>query len=150
MIVFLILPAVAWEDKNTWTAAKRGLSILRHNKSAFITGYVMSGLITWLVFLPVALISYGSAEMGVSISSWGWLLVILYTAFAWSYSMYLEQMFTAELFLWYKNWEDKVRIAKDTGQQPPRMNDVNQPSLLDEHSDLVNNQRPPQPPSAKM
>jgi hypothetical protein len=63
--------------------------------------------------------------------------------------MYLEQMFTAELFLWYKNWEDKVRIAKDTGQQPPKMNDVNQPSLLDEHSDLVNNRTPPQPPQAE-
>jgi hypothetical protein len=145
MIVFLVLPAVAWEQKGPWQSIKRGLSVFKNNLSEFATGYVLTGAISLLVFLPIGLVLFGNAEMGVKIPQWGWLLVIAYTAFAWSYKMYLEQMFTASLYLWYLKWEEVATTAESAGRARPSIDEVPRPSLLDNTDEFVSS--PPKPPS---
>lgn len=54
-----------------------------------------------------------------------------------SYSIYLEQMFTAQLYLWHIKWEKAVKKAREDGKEAPSLRDVPRPSVLDKVSDLL-------------
>ena len=58
-------------------------------------------------------------------------------AFAWSFTIYLEQMFTAELYLWSLKWEQAVHKAQQENKPLPELIDVPRPSILDEVPDLL-------------
>ncbi len=52
MIVFLILPAIAWEDLGPIHAAKKGFRVLKAHLAEFASGYALTYLAAALVFLP--------------------------------------------------------------------------------------------------
>lgn len=137
MVVFLILPAIAWENLSFWQSVKKGLAVFRSNLSAFVTGFVLTGLATTIIFLPPALLFYISGELEVSFPDWVWVITIIYIAFGWSYSIYLEQMFAAELYLWNYKWEKEVAKAQQEGRPIPSLNQVSRPSVLDDVHELV-------------
>lgn len=137
MIVFLILPAIAWENLSFWKSVKKGIAVFKSNLSAFTTGFVLTGLASAILFLPPAILFYISGEMEISFPEWVWLITIIYIAFAWSYSIYLEQMFTAELYLWNHKWEKEVAKAQSENKPIPALNDIPRPSILDEVNDLL-------------
>jgi hypothetical protein len=137
MFVFLILPAVAWEEKNAWQATKRGFAVLKSNPSTFATGFALTFMVAIFMSVPSSIILEIQNELDVVLPDWVWVTTILYMAFTWSYLMYLEQMFTAGLFLWHKNWEQAVKSAKEDGRQPPTMDEVDRPSILNDQSSLA-------------
>lgn len=137
MVVFLILPAITWENLSFWKSAKKGIAVFKSNLSTFVTGFVLTGLATAIIFLPPALLFYISGELEVSFPDWVWVITIIYIAFAWSYSIYLEQMFTAELYLWNYKWEKEVAKAQEENKPIPTLNDIPRPSVLDEVNDLL-------------
>jgi len=137
MVIFLILPAIAWENLGFWKAIKKGLGVFRAHLSVFVTGFVLTGLAASIVFLPPALVFYLSVKMEISFPDWVWVTTIIYAAFAWSYSIYLEQMFTAELYLWNYKWEKAVAKAQQEGKPIPSLKDVPRPSVLDDVPDLI-------------
>ncbi len=137
MVVFLILPAIAWENLSFWQSAKKGLAVFRSNLSAFVTGFVLTEFVAIIIFLPPALLFYISDELEVTFPDWVWLITIIYIAFAWSYSIYLEQMFTAELYLWNHKWEREVAKAQKEGRPIPTLNQVPRPSVLDDVHELL-------------
>jgi len=136
MVVFLILPAIAWEQMGFWRAVKKGLVVLNAHLLGFGTGFALTGFVALVIFSPVLAI-FIADEIGITIANWIWLLVIAYTAFAWSYTLYLEQIFTAELYLWYLKWEQAAARAKKEGKAVPRRHEVPPPSLLDEVPELL-------------
>lgn len=137
MVVFLILPAIAWENLSFWQSVKKGLAVFRSNLSAFVTGFVLTGLAATIIFLPPALLFYISDELEVTFPGWVWVITIIYIAFGWSYSIYLEQFFTAELYLWNHKWEKEVVKAQQEGRPIPTLNQVPRPSVLDDVHELV-------------
>lgn len=137
MIVFLIMPAFAWENFGINKSIKRGLSILKQRTTEFITGYTLSYLAAAIVFIP-PIIMFKLSKDKVEFSDEVWILCIIYIAFAWSYTIYLEQMFTAELYLRQLKWEKNVRIAIDNGKNPPKFWQTNNPSIIDDNPDLIN------------
>lgn len=142
MIVFLILPAVAWEDLSFTDAIKKGLRVLRAHLAEFASGYALTYAAATIVFLPPAIMfELGTGRHGnpplIHFPDSVWVCVIIYIGFAWSFCMYLEQMFTANLYLWHLKWERKVELSKKQGQPLPDFNDIKQPSLLDNIPDLV-------------
>lgn len=137
MVVFLILPAIAWENLSFWQSIKKGLAVFRSNLSAFVTGFVLTGLAATIIFLPPALLFYISDKLEVTFPDWVWVITIIYIAFGWSYSIYLEQMFTAELYLWSYKWEKEVVKAQQEGRPIPTLNQVPRPSVLDDVHELV-------------
>lgn len=137
MVVFLILPAIAWENLSFWKSVKKGTAVFKSNLSAFVTGFVLTGLASVIIYLPPALLFYISGELEVSFPDWVWVITIIYIAFAWSYSIYLEQMFTAELYLWNHKWEKEVAKAQAENRPIPTLNDIPRPSVLDEVNDLI-------------
>jgi len=137
MAVFLILPAIAWQDMGPWGAFRRGMRILRMNIGTFMTGFALSEIAAMIVFIPPAIILYISSEGKVKFPEWVWFTTLAYMALAWSYSIYLEQMFTAMLYLWHLNWEKAIGAAQAAGKPIPRLGDVRQPCLLDGINDLA-------------
>lgn len=138
MVMFLILPAIAWENLGFWKATKKGIAVFKAHLSEFVTGFVLTEVVALLIFLPPALLFYITGEMKITLPDYVWVITIVYIAFAWSYSIYLEQMFTAELYLWNMKWEKEVTKAQAEGKPIPSMREIPRPSVLDEVHELVN------------
>jgi hypothetical protein len=130
MLMFLILPAIAWEDLNFFEAVQKGWNIFTSRFAEFATGYVLTTLATSVVFLPPAILFVIANRGDIIFPDWVWVLTIIYIAFAWSYSIYLEQMFVAELYLWQMKWEEKALEAQEMGQEIPIFKNIPPPTLL--------------------
>jgi len=137
MIVFLILPAIAWEELSPISATKKGLSILRAHISEFATGFVLSEAVSTLVLLPAGIIFYITGKFHIVLSDGFWFGVIIYCAFAWSFALYIEQMFAAELYLWHLKWVKAREIAKKNNKRPPTFSRIKPPSILDDVPELA-------------
>ncbi|TSC54265.1 MAG: Uncharacterized protein LiPW31_188 [Microgenomates group bacterium LiPW_31] len=137
MIMFLILPAIAWENLGFWKSVKKGLAVFQAHLSEFVTGFILTGVAAMFIFLPPAILFLISDKLEVSFPDSVWVATIIYIAFAWSYSIYLEQMFTAELYLWHLRWEKEVTKAQREIRPIPSMREVQRPSVLDEVHELI-------------
>jgi hypothetical protein len=135
MAVFLIMPSSAWEDLGIRDSYKRGLQILRQRKTEFIAGFSISFIVNFLLFFYPSIMFFMS-EKGVEFSDLSWYICILYIGIAWSYSIYLEQMFAAELYLWQLKYEQEVDKAIKSGNTIPEFNEIKRPFILDEIPDL--------------
>jgi len=131
MLVFLILPALAWEGRRFRPALSRGYEVFRDNIAAVATGFSLTYLVAAALFLPVGVLLEATDLGIVALSTTQWYLVIGYVGAAWSFSIYLEQMFVADLFLWQREWEQAVAAAERQGRDRPSMRDVPRPTLLD-------------------
>ena len=137
MIVFLILPAIAWENLSLGKAIKKGIGVFKVHLSEFVTGFLLTWTVATIIFLPPGILFYISDELKIEFPTWVWIITIIYIAFAWSYSIYLEQMFTAELYLWNLKWEKQIEEEKRLGKPLSRLRDVRRPSVLDEVPELL-------------
>lgn len=145
MIVFLILPGIAWENLGCFDAVQKGFRIFKLHLYEFASGFVLTEFASFIIFFPVALMfALGIGKKGHSpiivFPEYAWYLAMVYIAFAWSYSIYLEQMFVAELYLWHKKWEREFEALRASGDMRPfSFYDVKRPSLLDDTPDLIEN-----------
>ena len=131
MIVFLILPAVAWEDLSPVKAIKKGSNVFRNNIPEFLTGLALTELFSIIVFLPVTIIFILYYKVEIIFPEYVWYIVLVYIAFAWSLSFLVEQLYVAELYLWHIKWENEQKIAKAQGKELPKLMDVKKPSFFD-------------------
>lgn len=136
MIVFLIMPAIAWENLGSIAAIKKGFVVFRARLKQFTVGYALTYAASALVFLPAAVMlelgrngKHGAPPL-VHFSDHAWMGLIVYIGFVWSFSMYLEQMFTASLYMWHLKWEWLCKEAKKKGDPLPEFNDVRPPQIL--------------------
>ena len=138
MIAFLIYPAIAWEKNGFSKSVIKGLAVAKTHKTEFIAGFVLTDLAAALVFLPPAILFILSGKFDVEFPDGVWFITIIYCGFAWSFSMFLEQMFTAELYLWHLLWEKDCELAKNNGNELPKLEEVKRPSIMDSTPDLAN------------
>ncbi len=136
MLVFLVMPAIAWEGRGFRDAVGRGYDVFRNNVAAFVTGFSLTYVLAGLLFLPVSLLLFAVDEGLLTLSSTQWYLVIGYSGLVWTVSIYLEQMFVADLFLWHKEYEQAVAAARRRGHERPSMREVPRPTLLDDVASL--------------
>jgi hypothetical protein len=127
MYIFLTLPAIAWEDKGTFSAFKRSFEIIKTHPVQFLTAYSLTELTTLVMAIPLAII-YAMDQSGMVFSTTFWLLVIIYECVVWTFSFYLEQMSAAMLYLWHLKWVKKGSKGE--------LSDVSMPSLLDDIYEL--------------
>lgn len=136
MVIFLILPAIAWENLSFLAATKKGFLILRENLYVFVSGYVLTGLAASIIYLPPTLLLYSADKFDLTLPTWLWIIAIIYLAFGWSYSIYLEQMFSAELYLWNYKWQKAKARAEQQGLPIPALSEISRPTLLDDVYEL--------------
>lgn len=138
MGVFMILPAICWENKGPAAAFRRGMSITRQNAGKFASGIMMTEVIGFLVFLPAGLVFYVSAELNIEFPDFVWFLVILYMGIAFSYFIFIELFFCAELYLWHLRWEaaKKDDELAQNRESELSIDDVPQPHLISDLSSI--------------
>lgn len=147
MVMFLILPAIAWEHLGFFKGVKKGLAVLRAHLGLFASGYALTYLAAAVVFLPaVVVLELGTGHHGgaplIHFPSYVWMLTVIYMGFAWSLSMYLEQMFMAQLYLWHMKWEQLATQAQAEGRPVPTFMSVPRPELLTKTPGLFAEQTP--------
>jgi hypothetical protein len=135
MVVFLIMPAIVWENLGFYDATKKGLAVLRAHLSDFGAGYALTYAAAAVVFLPPAIVfELGTGRHGnpplMHFPDSVWVGTIIYVGLAWSFCVYLEQMFMAQLYLWHMKWEESVSQAKLAHQPLPNFDNVPRPELL--------------------
>jgi hypothetical protein len=113
MVMFLIMPAIAWDNLGFFAATKKGLSVLRAHLGDFASGYALTYAAAAIVFLPPWIIfelrtGRHSNPPLIHFSDSVWVVTTIYVGLAWSFCIYLEQMFMAQLYLWHMKWERKV------------------------------------------
>jgi hypothetical protein len=137
MIVFLILPAIARGNPSFTKAIKKGLGVFKVHLSEFVSGFVLTWLAAGIISLPAAILFYISDNFEVTFPTWVWVITIIYTGFAWSFYIYLEQMFAAGLYLWHLKWEKQIEEEKKLGKPLLNLRDIKRPSLVDEVPELL-------------
>lgn len=137
MVVFLILPGIAWESLGFKKAFQRGRDILSIHLKEFISGFILTEAAAALIFVPAAIIFNLSGKWDVPFPDWVWYITIGYIWISWSLAIYLEQMFTAELYLWHMRWEREMWQALEEKRPIPLLKDIKLPSLLDETPDIL-------------
>jgi hypothetical protein len=131
MLVFLILPSIAWEDRTAVQAARRGLGVLQAHLPEFSTGLITSELIAFSIFLPVILFFSLVESLELSLPGNGIPIGIIFLTLAWSLIFYVEQVFAALLYTWHLSWEAAHESQSKNYGGPPSLHDIPMPSLLD-------------------
>ena len=137
MGVMLMLSAIAWEEISPKQAMSKGMYVYKSHFTSMVTGIALSRVLKLIVFLPVIVLLI-VVNMGTTVHLYVWYGALIYTGLAWSYGILVEQLFTAELYLWYKLFKDQVELAERNGTPPPSsINDVKRPSFIDNIPDMV-------------
>lgn len=135
MVMFLLIPAIAWENLGVVEASKKGLAVLKAHLGDFGRGYALTYAAALVAFLPAAiLLELGTGRHGhppiVVFPEAVWIGIIIYIGLVWSLCIYLEQLFMAQLYLWHLAWERADRQAAAKGEDEPRITEVPRPELL--------------------
>ncbi|MBQ9150515.1 hypothetical protein IJX73_06250 [bacterium] len=136
MIIFFIQPAIAWESENTINALKKGMACIKANIGEFTIGLLASEFMFFTLTLPIGIIFAISEANITHFSETIWLIVTIYTLFASSLYIFIQQTFAASLYLWNLNWLKAAQRAYKNNQQIPKLKDIKKPSLLDGINDF--------------
>ena len=141
MVVFMIFPAIAWEDKNPIAAAKKGWNILKNNIAEFTLGVIQIEAMAAIIGIPVAIFAAVLRIYRHSVSDTTLILLmisfIVYVILVGYICMYIEQMYAASLYMWYVKWEKAVVKASVNNEYMPKLQEIPKPSLLDNVPDLL-------------
>ena len=98
MTIFLALPAIAWENKGSFSAFGKAVEIIKQHPVQFLTTYALTGISALIMALPLVPIMVAN-EAELELPGYIWLAIIIYEGIIWTLGMYLEQMSVASLYL---------------------------------------------------
>ncbi|HEX7474509.1 MAG TPA: hypothetical protein VF318_00980, partial [Dehalococcoidales bacterium] len=127
MVVFLALPAIAWENQGPLSASGKAFDIITKHTVQFLTNYSLTLAASAVMAIPLAII-FVLAKQGVEFSEAFWTGVILYEGVVWTLGIYLEQMSTAILYLWHLKWVKNGASGK--------LSSISKPDLFDDIYEL--------------
>lgn len=136
MMVFFILPGIAWKGLSFGQATKQAFHMVRGHLNIFLSGFVLSTIVQAIIFLPAGIVFALSDSAQIQFPVWVWVITIFYIFLAWSYTIYTEQMFSATLYLWDLKWQKAVQETPP-GNPVPKFTYIQMPSLLNETADLL-------------
>ncbi len=137
MASMTILTSIAWEPLNPFKAFKKGLNVYKTHIGSVVMGVGLSNLLKMIMFIPSFLILYlvekNTGEVPTEVA----LGVMIYFGFVWAISLMVEQIYVAELYIWYIGFEKEKQSASERNEEVPKtMLDVKRPSLFDDFADF--------------
>ena len=127
MSVFLSLPAIAWENKGSFSSLKKAVVVIKKHPVQFLSSYALTGIAAALLTIPLIPVAI-AAKADIPIPQIVWLGVIIYSGLTWALGVYLEQMSVGLLYLWHYKWE------KAGGEGD--LTNITKPDLLDDIHEL--------------
>ena len=136
MFVFLIMPAIAWEDLDPIAAVKKGTKTLKNTKGHFLAAYGLTEIFFLVVFLPPCLIYSLDDKLALALPEPFWWFVLIYIACATSLTYLIEQLYVAQLYLWHINWEKDCARLKAQKKIPPKFSASKSPVFFEDFCPL--------------
>lgn len=136
MFVFLIMPAIAWEDLGPIAAVKKGTKTLRNTKGHFLAAYGLTEVFFLGVLLPPCLIYTLDDKLSLALPEPFWWFVLIYIACATSLTYLIEQLYVAQLYLWHINWEKDCARLKAQKKIPPKFSASKPPVFFEDFCSL--------------
>ncbi len=99
MFVFLLLPAIAWEDLGPLAAFRKARTVLADIRPQFLAAYALTELFAAVVLLPAAALYFVERRLPLGLPESVWWAVMLYTVCAVSLTYLVEQIYIARLYL---------------------------------------------------
>jgi hypothetical protein len=138
MLVFLALPALAWEaHAGPLYAIRRAATVAKTYKLEFAAGFVLSELAALLAVWPPTVVLLYDAESDLGAPGLAWVVAVALAGLGWSFVMLVQQLFAAELYAWFLVWEDACERARAEGTVAPAPTDIRRPMVVDGVPDLV-------------
>ena len=130
------LPAVAWERLSTTKAIKKSWDIIRTAWAEILGAIIFGNVMLVVVVAPLIVLYY--LYIGDAINE-AWVMTTLFVlgAFAYSVGRLLQQIYVAQIYLWFTSWEKELEQAAAQGRFIPPLKDFPRPSLLDDVNDMV-------------
>jgi len=111
LIIFLILPGIALDDRSTKDAYQTGVSLFKGQFATVLSGYGLSSALNLVLFLPV--FAFLAVLYFVqTVPDWAIYTLIAYLGISWSFGLLVEQLFCGELYIWYSRVTKKAQEAK--------------------------------------
>ncbi|GEM_PF-3930088 len=130
------LPAVAWERLSTTKSIKKSWDIIRTAWAEILGAIIFGNVMLVVVIAPLIVLYY--LYIGDAINE-AWVMTTLFVlgAFAYSVGRLLQQIYVAQIYLWFTSWEKELEQAAAQGRFIPPLRDFPRPSLLDDVNDMV-------------
>lgn len=128
MTIFLSIPAMMWKKKWVFWSLWQWIHTIRKHPWEFLWVFASVAVVGILMALPLAIIFWFSEE-GTTFPNYVWIWIIIYEGIIYTFSMYLEQMTAALLYLWHINWQKAQKIP---GSEDIHIHDIPRPSLIDD------------------
>lgn len=136
MLIFYVYPAIAWEDASPIESIKKSFRHLKEVGPEFLIGFGELEFISAIVGVPLLLFLIANEHVKSLPPETLWTIIIIYMSIAFSFYIFLQQIYTAILYLWIIKWNKAVVIAIVNKQPIPTIKDVEFPSLVDDNFDL--------------
>lgn len=107
MLSFLILPAIAWEDLSPLSAVKKGIEVFKMSKTQFAKAYVSTSAFAVAVYIVPSMIFYMDSKQSLNLPDVFWYAVLVYIALASSLVFMVEQLYVAQIYLWFMAFKKK-------------------------------------------
>ena len=135
-----ILTSIAWESVNPFKAISKGIKVYKNHFGEIVVGVGFSNVMKLVMALP----SFGfyyllSNNYPEGVPSWGYIAIFIYFGIVWAVTLMIEQIYVAELYIWYKVYESEKKEAELGGYEAPQsMYKVKKrPSLFDNIADFA-------------
>jgi hypothetical protein len=136
--VMLVLTALAWEDIKPKDAYHKAKTVYKKHFIEMLTGISISAVISLMFVVPVIIIIVLSSNGAIIIGPTILIVMMVWFVLIWCLGMIIEQIYTAELYLWYKVYEDEIETARQKGVNgPSSLYDVPRPTFFDDVPDMV-------------
>lgn len=138
MFVFLVMPAIAWEDLGPVAAVRKGRRTLRNTKGHFLAAYGLTELFWLVVMLPACVIYLLEDKLALGLPEPLWWIVLVYIACATTLTYLIEQLYVAQLYLWHMNWEKECARLKAEKRIAPVFSASQPPAFFETFCPLEN------------
>lgn len=133
MGAMLIMSAIAWEDISPSKAYAKGKYVYKKYFVELASSFGLIPLFNIFLLIPLILIIIIISFTGVPLGVWFIYVMIIYFTLTYSAGLLLEQLFAAELYLWYRVYEKERDQTKIEGHDSPsNLYDVKKPSFFDD------------------
>jgi hypothetical protein len=135
MAIYLMLPSIVWSDLDVFKAINKGFSALNTISTEFVLDIFEVMFIGLFLSLPVVVLlflghNYKGHIAPFHFSTNFWLGSLAYEVLIGSMMTYFQQLFIAQLYLWYLKWEKKADEAIKANAPYPRIREIEPPILL--------------------
>lgn len=118
MVSFILFPAIVFEKKSFKQSYLRAKEVLHNNFKEFNLSTDLMNGVHLTILIPIIIILIVNLFFSWQVS----LYVVFLLAFLWSFSMYMEQMYSTLFFMWSLKYEEEKkknpRITKENVPKP--------------------------------